>query len=293
MSKSLIDQEFKILNHGFVRVVDLMGNDDTIVNAARVSYGKGTRSVSDNRSLIRYLLRKKHTSPFEQCEIALHIKCPIFVARQWIRHRTANINEISLRYSEAPDEFFTPDPETLKKQSTRNKQMRDKNSSFEDYEKDRIIATFTNHNKKSYTTYDYLINTCGLSRELARCALPVSLYTEFYWKMDLHNLFHFLKLRWDKDHAQHEIVVYAEAIGNIVKQWVPLAFEAFEDYSLNSQTFSSQELKLLKGLIKDIPEYLYSKSCYENFKEKFSSNEYEDFMKKLEKIMNSEENQDV
>ena len=201
------------LDRGFIRLVDSMGSDDAIVQAARVSYGKGTRKVSQDRGLIRYLMRHRHTTPFEMVEFKFHAKMPIFVARQWVRHRTANINEYSLRYSEARDEFYIPDEKHILFQSKLNKQGRsgevpaDLKKKVQDY--------FRDISDKSYTIYSEL-NDAGIARELARAILPVNIYTEWYWKNDLHNILHFLSLRMDP-HAQYEIRIYAEAMAEIVK----------------------------------------------------------------------------
>jgi len=241
--KELLEKEFKCLNLGFVRLIDVMGDDSSIVQAARVSYGKGTKTVNEDRGLIRYLMRHRHTTPFEMVEFKFHIKLPIFVARQWIRHRTANVNEYSGRYSEMKDEFYIPELEQIRFQSQINKQGRSEETLDENTSKE-ILQLLVANQVKSYDDYKTLLDK-GLTREIARITLPLSNYTEWYWKIDLHNLFHFLKLRLDS-HAQYEIRVYAESIANIVKIVVPLAWEAFEDYQLNSLYFSKQELKIIK-----------------------------------------------
>jgi len=241
--KELLEKEFKCLNLGFVRLIDVMGDDSSIVQAARVSYGKGTKTVNEDRGLIRYLMRHRHTTPFEMVEFKFHIKLPIFVARQWIRHRTANVNEYSGRYSEMKDEFYIPELEQIRFQSQINKQGRSEETLDENTSKE-ILQLLETNQLKSYEDYKALLDK-GLTREIARITLPLANYTEWYWKIDLHNLFHFLKLRLDS-HAQYEIRVYAEAIANIVKVVVPLAWEAFEDYQLNSMYFSLQELKIIK-----------------------------------------------
>lgn len=241
------------LDRGFIRLVDSMGSDDAIVQAARVSYGKGTRKMSQDRGLIRYLMRHRHTTPFEMVEFKFHAKMPIFVARQWVRHRTANINEYSLRYSEARDEFYIPDEEHILFQSKLNKQGRsgevpaDLKKKVQDY--------FRDISDKSYTIYSEL-NDAGIARELARAVLPVNLYTEWYWKNDLHNILHFLSLRLDP-HAQYEIRIYAEAMAEIVKKIAPFAYEAFKDYVIGGMRFSSIEQarlteKLPDGVIDDL-----------------------------------------
>jgi len=229
------------LDKGFVRLVDAMGGDDAIVQAARVSYGKGTQKVSQDRGLVRYLMRHKHTTPFEMVEFKFHCKMPIFVARQWVRHRTANINEYSLRYSEARDEFYLPNPDQIQFQSALNKQGR--SGEVPEALKQKVLQYFKEHSKRSYDLYQEL-NEAGIARELARALLPVNLYTEWYWKNDLHNLLHFIHLRADS-HAQYEIRVYAEAMATFVKQRVPFAWEAFEDYVIHGLRFSRIELELL------------------------------------------------
>ncbi len=248
-----LDKEIKCLDYGFVRLVDIMGDDSAIVQAARVSYGKGTKSVSEDRGLIRYLMRHKHTSPFEMVEFKFHIKLPIFIARQWIRHRTANVNEYSGRYSEMKDEFYIPEKSQIRTQSTVNKQGRS-DETLQESSISRINEIFESSQKSSFDEYTEMLNL-GLARELARINLPLSNYTEWYWKIDLHNLFHFLRLRMDS-HAQYEIQVYGNAIAEIVKSSVPLAWEAFEDYIFNAINFSGQEIKALSKLIntENIPD---------------------------------------
>ncbi|MFN7144477.1 MAG: FAD-dependent thymidylate synthase [Myxococcota bacterium] len=234
------------LDHGFVRAVDYMGDDGAIVQAARVSYGRGTKKVSEDRGLIRYLMRHRHTTPFEMCELKLHVKLPIFVARQWIRHRTANVNEISARYSVLDREFYLPRPEDLAVQSANNKQGRgevlDTDTAAE------VLRLLRRDAEQSYDTYETLLEEHHLARELARMNLGVNYYTQWYWKVDLHNLLHFLSLRIDP-HAQYEIRVYGEAIAGLVKAWVPLAYEAFEDYRVGAVTFSRQMLAVVKRMI--------------------------------------------
>lgn len=234
----------KVLDCGFVKLIDVMGDDGSIVQSARVSYGKGTKSLSQDEGLIRYLMRHKHTTPFEMVEFKFHCRMPIFVARQWIRHRTANVNEVSARYSEMPDWFYEPATDLITTQSAQNKQG-GTGDVIEDA-KD-CAASFVKTQSNAYGEYEgYLAK--NMRRELARINLPVSLYTEWYWKIDLHNLFHFLKLRIDA-HAQYEIRVFAEAMAEIVKEKVPLAWKAFEDYQLNSQSFSMLELNVLRKII--------------------------------------------
>lgn len=237
------DESIRCLNHGFVRPVETMGNDEAIVSAARVSYGSGTKSVREDRDLIRYLLKHKHTTPFEMCEIKLHCKMPIFVARQWIRHRTASVNEYSARYSTLDKEFYIPDDEQLGVQSSSNKQGRDDPVNEDDARAARRMIQI--NQEDAYIRYEGLLEK-GIAREIARMVLPLNIYTQWYWKIDLHNLFHFLKLRLDP-HAQYEIRVYADAIWSIVKNWVPVAAEAFKDYQLDAVTLSAQELKVVQA----------------------------------------------
>ena len=248
--KDLLGKEFRCLDKGFVRLIDVMGDDHAIVQAARVSYGSGTKQVHQDRGLIRYLLRHLHTTPLEMVEFKFHIKLPIFVARQWIRHRTANVNEYSGRYSEMKDEFYVPAPDQIRAQSDTNKQGRAEDA-FAPEEAARIRSTMEQTQEKLYGEYQELLQT-DLAREVARINLPVSNYTEWYWKIDLHNLFHFLNLRMDA-HAQYEIRVYGEVIAEIVKQAVPIAYEAFEDYILNSDRFSANELAALKKSLVNMP----------------------------------------
>jgi thymidylate synthase (FAD) len=242
---SILDKEFTCLNAGFVRLVDYMGGDESIVQAARVSYGKGTKSVNEDRGLIRYLMRHMHTTPFEMVELKFHVKLPIFVARQWIRHRTANVNEYSGRYSVMKDEFYIPDDTAVHFQSKRNKQGREGEVPQELRQK--VLEILTSSQRQMYDEYSRLLED-DIARELARVNLPLSLYTEWYWKIDLHNLFHFLNLRMDS-HAQHEIRVYATAIAEITRKVVPVAWEAFEDYVLKAQRFSRLELQIIKDQI--------------------------------------------
>jgi thymidylate synthase (FAD) len=240
-------KEIKCLDKGFVRLVDYMGNDSSIVQAARVSYGQGTKTSEEDEKLIRYLMRVKHTSPFEQVELKFHVKAPIFVFRQWHRHRTASINEISGRYTELKDECFLVDIQEIKSQSKNNKQGRAEQ--LEDNIAQLILLSMEKEQETAFKTYSsYLEN--NLAKELARVNLPLSTYSEMYWKVNLHNLFHFLKLRMDS-HAQKEIRVYAEALYNITKELVPIACKAFEDYSLYAENFSKMELSILKELFKD------------------------------------------
>ena len=240
----------KVLDHGFVRVIDYMGNDTSIVQAARVSYGEGTKKSRDDKSLIFYLMRHWHSTPFEMCEVKLHVKLPVFVARQWIRHRTANVNEYSARYSILDNEFYIPKSENLASQSSSNNQGR--GDVLEGEEANKVIQILKSDSLRSYKSYEKMLskeNKKGLARELARMNLPTNIYTQWYWKTDLHNLFNFIRLRNDI-HAQYEIRVYAEKIAELVKKWVPFAFEAFEQYQLNSSHLSSNGLSCIKRLMK-------------------------------------------
>ena len=237
----------KCLDKGFVRLVDSMGGDDAIVQSARVSYGKGTSKVSQDRGLIRYLMRHRHTTPFEMVEFKFHCKMPIFVARQWVRHRTANINEYSLRYSEARDEFYFPHPDHIEFQSALNKQGR-MGEVGEDLKR-KVQAYFKEISDRSFEIYCEL-NEAGVARELARAILPVNLYTEWYWKNDLHNLLHFIGLRSD-GHAQYEIRVFSDAMATYVKQVAPFAWEAYQDYVVNGMRFSKIEQSILERKLPD------------------------------------------
>lgn len=264
------NKEYKLLDHGFIRVVDTMGDDSAIVQAARVSYGKGTKKVNEDRGLIRYLLSHKHTSPFEMCEIKFHVKMPIFVARQWIRHRTANVNEYSGRYSVMNGEFYIPELDQIKGQSATNKQGSD------GYLPDEARELFQSRLKElcadADDNYRHALNMdedgepivaagSSVSRETARIGLPLNLYTEMYWKIDLHNLLHFLRLRNDP-HAQYEIRVYAEAMWDIVKQWVPHTAEAFYDYAMKSVTLSLPQRRVLFNIMqKHLDDYVEAMAC--------------------------------
>lgn len=239
-------QAIPVLDHGFVRVVDYMGDDGAIVQAARVSYGVGTRHVSTDEGLIRYLMRHRHSSPFEMCEVKLHVKLPIFVARQWIRHRMANVNEYSGRYSILEREFYIPAPDQLAAQSSSNRQGRGAVLAGE--EAARVLDILRRDAAMTYDHYEEMLSQDdqqGLARELARMNLPINLYTQWYWKTDLHNLFHFLGLRGE-GHAQYEIRAYAEALGACVRDWVPIAYRAFEDYQQNAVLLSAAGVEVLK-----------------------------------------------
>ena len=240
----------EVLDHGFVRVVDYMGDDAAIVQAARVSYGAGTKHVSNDAGLIRYLMRHWHSTPFEMCEVKLHVKLPVFVARQWIRHRTANVNEYSARYSILDREFYIPAPEHLAAQSTVNNQGR--GAVLEGAEAARVLDLLRSDAMRAYDHYEEMLSQDGqqgLARELARMNLPANIYTQWYWKVDLHNLFHFLRLRADS-HAQYEIRVYADEICKVVADWVPAAYGAFEDYRMGGATLSSKAIDCVKRMLK-------------------------------------------
>jgi thymidylate synthase (FAD) len=255
--EAMLYQAIPVLDHGFVRVIDYMGDDGAIVQAARVSYGRGTRRVSEDAGLIRYLMRHRHSTPFEMCEIKYHVKLPIFVARQWIRHRTANVNEYSARYSILDREFYIPAPEHLAAQSAVNRQGR--GTVLEGDEADHVLRLLREDASRNYDHYAAMLNEDevgaprdpgrqGLARELARMNLTLNTYTQWYWKTDLHNLFHFLSLRADP-HAQYEIRVYAEAMLGTVDAWVPIAAAAFRDYRLGAVTLSAGMLAVVKQML--------------------------------------------
>jgi thymidylate synthase (FAD) len=248
---AILGTQYPVLDHGFIRVIDYMGDEAAIVQAARVSYGTGTKSFSEDRGLLRYLMRHRHTTPFEMCEIKLHVKLPIFVARQWVRHRTANINEYSARYSILAREFYVPNVVDIAKQSTTNKQGRADGT--DDMRPEEVQEIIREAATVAFDSYDMLIaddeaDDYGVARELARIVTPVSTYTEWYWKVDLHNLLHFLSLRADP-HAQKEIRVYAEIICKIVEAWLPNVWEAFKDYRIGAHTFSKQEMAILMRMV--------------------------------------------
>ena len=240
----------QVLDHGFVRVVDYMGNDDAVVQAARVSYGTGTKKKRSDAGLIRFLMRHRHTTPFEMCEIKLHVKLPIFVARQWVRHRTASVNEYSARYSKLDREFYLPARENLAAQSgAAGRQGRGDVLSGE--EADKVLATLKSDSELTYEHYEQMLSQedqQGLARELARINLPSSIYTQWYWKIDLHNLLHFIKLRSDR-HAQFEIRLYAEELGKLVRLWVPTVWQAFEQYERGAVTLSQTQAELVRRRI--------------------------------------------
>lgn len=255
--EEILFEPLGVLDHGFVRVVDYMGDDAAVVQAARVSYGKGTKQLREDSGLIRYLLRHWHTTPFEMCEIKYHVKLPIFVARQWIRHRTANVNEYSARYSILDREFYLPAPQDLAAQSSHNRQGR--GAALEGAEADRVLALLREDAEKCYGDYAWLLNVdesgsvvdegrSGLARELARMNLTLNTYTQWYWKTDLHNLMHFLRLRADS-HAQYEIRVYADIMLDTLKRWVPLTYEAFQEYRMGAAQISATGLQVVRRLL--------------------------------------------
>lgn len=249
-----------VLDHGFVRVVDYMGDDAAVVQAARVSYGRGTRKLNEDRGLIRYLMRHWHTTPFEMCSIKLHVKLPIFVARQWIRHRTASVNEYSARYSVVDEEFYIPAPEQLAAQSTINRQGR--SGLIQGDEAARVLDLLRDDAARNYRNYVWMLNEdengvtdperAGLARELARMNLTLNTYTQWYWKTDLHNLFNFLRLRADP-HAQYEIRAYADTLIDLTQRWVPLAHEAFLEYRMGAVTLSATAVAALKRMLAGEP----------------------------------------
>jgi thymidylate synthase (FAD) len=257
--EAILYEPLPVLDHGFVRVVDYMGDDAAIVQAARVSYGRGTRKVSEDQGLINYLMRHRHTTPFEMCEIKYHVKLPIFVARQWIRHRTANVNEYSARYSILDKEFYIPDPEHLAVQATTNRQGR--GAVLEGEAARRVLDLLRRDAEHAYAGYSELLNEDedasgsptdpgqpGLARELARINLSLGFYTQWYWKTDLHNLMHFLSLRADP-HAQYEIRAYAEVMLETLARWVPMAHAAFLEYRMNAATISATGLTVIRRMI--------------------------------------------
>ncbi len=252
-----LEQAIPLLDHGFLRVIDYMGDDSAIVQAARVSYGRGTKRVSEDAGLIRYLMRHRHSTPFEMCEIKFHVKLPIFVARQWIRHRMASVNEYSARYSVMDKEFYIPSPQHLAAQSSLNRQGRDE--VLDPSEAAEVLGLLRGDAERCYDHYAWMMNEGadggaaepgrrGLARELARMNLTLNTYTQWYWKTDLHNLFHFLSLRADP-HAQYEIRVYADAMMAVLADWVPVAAQAFRDYRLGAVSFSAPMMAVLRRLL--------------------------------------------
>lgn len=255
--EDILYKAIPVLDHGFVRVIDYMGDDNAIVQAARVSYGKGTKKVNEDAGLINYLMRHRHSTPFEMCEIKFHIKLPIFIARQWIRHRTANVNEYSARYSILDKEFYIPAPEQLAAQSQSNRQGR--GNVLQGEEAAKVMELLRQDSERCYQHYQEMLNLdetgnvldpekTGLARELARMNLNLNYYTQWYWKVDLHNLMHFLSLRADS-HAQYEIQVYAHTMIDILERWVPITFNAFKDYRVESTHLSGKAMAVVKQLI--------------------------------------------
>ncbi|HEX5321443.1 MAG TPA: FAD-dependent thymidylate synthase [Stellaceae bacterium] len=255
--EEILYEAVPVLDHGFVRVIDYMGDDGAIVQAARVSYGRGTRRVSEDRGLINYLMRHRHTTPFEMCEIKYHVKLPIFVARQWIRHRTANVNEYSARYSILDNEFYIPAPEHLAAQTATNRQGR--GSVLEGEPARRVLDLLREDAERAYAGYAEMLNEDdsgtprdpswpGLARELARMNLSLNFYTQWYWKTNLHNLMHFLSLRADT-HAQYEIRVYAEAMLDSLKRWAPLTHAAYLEYRMNASLISATGLDVIRRML--------------------------------------------
>ena len=270
---AILGQEFKVLDHGFIRVVDYMGNDSSVVQAARVSYGEGTKKINEDRGLIRYLLSHHHTSPFEMCEIKLHVKLPIFVARQWIRHRTGSFNEVSGRYSEMSNEFYIPKLENMNVQSQDNKQARGIPQDFANaLSNDALMRVSAD---RANSVYKLLLDS-GLAREISRIVLPVNNYTEWYWKTNLHNLMRFLHLR-DDPHAQWEIQEYAKTISGLVSKWVPLTHEAYFDYIHNSFSLSLPEQEIFRFAIKD---YLNTENK-PDYAHKLTKKEWKSFVEKV------------
>ena len=256
--EKILYEAIPILDHGFIRVVDYLGDDSSIVQAARVSYGKGTKKVSTDAGLIKYLMRHWHSTPFEMCEIKYHVKLPIFIARQWIRHRTANVNEYSARYSILDKEFYLPAPENLAAQSQINRQGR--GYILEGEHAKKVLDLLKSDAERTYENYENMLNErydgtiidekqTGLARELARMNLTLNTYTQWYWKTDLLNLMNFLRLRSD-DHAQYEIRAYADAMLDVVKKWVPITYEAFMDYRVGGTEVSAKGKEIIQKLIK-------------------------------------------
>jgi thymidylate synthase (FAD) len=259
--EEILYEAIPVLDHGFVRVIDYMGDDAAVVQAARVSYGRGTKRVSEDRGLINYLMRHRHTTPFEMCEIKFHVKLPIFVARQWIRHRTANVNEYSARYSILDNEFYIPAPEQLAAQSKSNRQGR--GDVLEGAEAERVLRLLREDAENAYRGYVEMLNEGddgapldparqGLARELARMNLSLNFYTQWYWKIDLYNFMHFLSLRADA-HAQYEIRVYADAMLGALERWVPLTAEAFRQHRLGGAHLSAAALAVVKRMLAGEP----------------------------------------
>jgi thymidylate synthase (FAD) len=265
-AEAILDKEFTVLNKGFVRLVDYMGGDERIVQSARVSYGTGTKTVREDKGLINYLMKNLHTSPFEQVILTFHAKMPIFVARQWIRHRTARLNEISGRYSVMADEFYIPAKEDIRHQSTTNKQGRGEEVPPQLQKK--VIEVLKRDQVSVYANYEEMIKD-DVARELARINLPLSLYTQWYWQIDLHNLFHFLRLRMDH-HAQKEIQVYGEVMAMMAKAVAPMAYEAFEEHILYGVRFSRGEVIAIREILAGKENPLKGKAL-EEFNQKMTS----------------------
>ncbi len=279
--EDILYQAIPVLDHGFIRVIDYMGDDAAVVQAARVSYGRGTKKVSEDRGLIHYLLRHWHTTPFEMAEIKFHVKLPIFVARQWIRHRMANVNEYSARYSILDREFYIPEPEHLAAQSVQNRQGRGEVVGTE--EAGQVLRILSDDAQRNYNHYLDLLNHDeagqqirddyqGLARELARMNLSLNFYTQWYWKTDLHNLMNFLRLRADP-HAQYEIRVYADVMLDVLQKWVPLTYEAFREHRLEAATFSGEAVKALRRML--------AGETIEQTDTKMSKREWDEFHAKL------------
>ncbi len=268
-AEEILDKEFPVLDKGFVRLVDYLGSDQRIVQSARVSYGEGTKTVRQDAALIDYLLRHQHTSPFEQVVFTFHVKMPIFVARQWVRHRMGRMNEVSGRYSVMKDEFYVPDSGCVCGQSTNNRQGRADEPLPHD-EAEKVRASLEQGQQDAYKAYSDMVES-GLARELSRINLPLALYTEFYWQMDLHNLFHFLKLRLDS-HAQYEIREYANVLLSIVHTVCPLAAQAFENDMRRSVTFTGEEMEALRAVLAGKENPLVDKKL-KRFEEKIKTGE--------------------
>ncbi|MEE0351807.1 MAG: FAD-dependent thymidylate synthase [Treponema sp.] len=266
-AEEILDKEFQVLDKGFVRMVDYYGSDSRIVQAARVSYGEGTKTVSQDGALIDYLLRHQHTSPFEQVIFTFHLKMPIFVARQWVRHRMGRMNEVSGRYSIMKDEFYVPENSCISKQSTNNKQGR--GEVFEEQQAKEFQAEFIEGQQKAYEVYKGMVEK-GIAREIARINLPLALYTEFYWQMDLHNLFHFLKLRLDS-HAQYEIRLYAEKILEIIKTVCPMAVSSFENTMEKAVSFNGEEMEALRKVLNGEENPIQDEKKLKRFNEKIKT----------------------
>lgn len=279
----ILGWQLPVLDHGFIRVIDYMGNDLAIEEAARLSYGAGTRATSATQGLLNYLMGHQHTSPFEMCELKIHVKLPIFVMRQWVRHRMASLNEYSARYSVLSNEFYLPQLIDLQPQSVSNKQGREGTMDL-----DTAVGTrmkIDAHSQMSYSLYELLISDdVDLARELARMSLPVNFYTEMYWKIDLHNLFHFLTLRADS-HAQKEIRVYAELLELIVQGWVPMAFSAYLAYRKNAMRFSAYELEALRYAITSATPEEMAAEDPAPWASKLSKREWAAFTKKIAQII--------